>query len=121
MCLEDQAGTEMLPGHPGTRSSIQTSAKVEEESYETRVTGAGRNFRRVFYRVLGFCGGFFFLPILFSTDIANGNSFVFNPREFALALSPPNARAVYCSPPLLPLIDFYGSSCQRKLPEKSKP
>lgn len=69
----------------------------------------------------GFVVVFFFLPILFSTDIANGNSFVFNPREFALALSPPNARAVYCSPPLLPLIDFYGSSCQRKLPEKSKP
>jgi len=69
----------------------------------------------------GFSFFFFALPILLSTDTANGNSFVFNPREFALALSPPNAHAADCSPPLLPLIDLYGSSCQRKLPEKSKP
>lgn len=56
-------------------------------------------------------GGSFFLPIPLSTDTANGNSFVFNPRDFILALSPPNAHAAYCSPPLLPLIDLYGSSC----------
>lgn len=70
--------------------------------------------------VLGF-GWDFFLPILLSTDSANGKSFVFNPRDFILALSPPNAHAAYCSPPLIPLIDLYRSSRQRKLPEKSKP
>lgn len=124
MCLEDQERTEVLPGHPGTRSWTQTSAKVEEESYKTQVTTAGRNYSRGFYPILWFWGGFllfFSLPILLPTDIANGNSFIFNPREFALALPTPSAHAVSYPPTLLPLSDLYTSPCQRKLPEKSKP
>lgn len=119
MSLEDRAGTKVPPGQPTTQRYISTSAEVKE-SCETQGTGAGGNLGRVFCQVLRVCL-VFSLPPLLSTDAANGNSFVFNPGEFAPALSPANAHAASCSPPLLPLIDLYGSSCQRKLPEKSKP
>lgn len=79
--------------------------------------GLGRTLVRCFYQVLRL---FFSLPTPLSRHTANGNSFVFHPREFA-PVSPSDVHTTCCSPPLLPLIDLYGSSCQRKLPGKSKP
>lgn len=87
MCPEDQAGTEVLPGSPETQSSVQTSAKAEETYKTPRLggTSAGFSILGVFFVVFPPHP----LPILLSTDIANSHSFVFNPREFALALPPP--------------------------------
>lgn len=79
----------------------------------------GRTLVRFFIKFWGLGCFFFFLSTPLSTDTANGKSFVFHPREFA-PVSPSNAHTTHCSPPLLPLIDLYGSSCQRKLPGKSK-
>lgn len=78
----------------------------------------GRTLVRFFYQVLRF-RLFFSLSTPLSTDITNVISFVFHPREFDPS-SPSNTYTTHCSPPLLPLIDLHGSSCQRKFPGKSK-